>query len=323
MKPMLRQATKSIAMLLLSLSTSAALANVNARALMAPPSEMAFNQSSYHAAANTPNQRPSLLAVVLAQTGFVQRTSHGYTLALSGVDPRTYWFTDRPERQAGFILTQAFIENWAQAFHSNSPNVALVNAEIASERGGMQPIAVKLINPRVQNGQLVFTLMPLNNMPVPTGRIAYPALFIDNIFDKIKHGFEDIGHVAASGFEYAGGAFTWTLDRGAGNVLFHKAHQNIKDMHGGSPSSTITAPSVTMQQINYAQEGSYAVDPYKTAQAKVATSTKNSLAASQALDKNVETLFQNNTAAGVAQKSYIATTTKQQNVPHLQTPLLF
>ena len=50
-------------------------------------------------------------------------------MTLEGLDKHTTWFTDRPERKAGKISSQAFFDVWNQgddSFGKVNPNAALV-----------------------------------------------------------------------------------------------------------------------------------------------------------------------------------------------------
>lgn len=84
---------------------------------------------------------------------FVQ-TSNGAslydsTLTLSGIDPNTGWFTDRPYREAGQIPTEEFMALWDEgenSFADNPPNAdftCTVDGEVVN-------YAVELQNPREQ-----------------------------------------------------------------------------------------------------------------------------------------------------------------------------
>ena len=74
---------------------------------------------------STAQQHNSLLLVLSAQKGVLKQTGQGYTLTLQAVDPKVLWFTDRPERHAGLMVTKKFITNWEKGFKNSQPNALL------------------------------------------------------------------------------------------------------------------------------------------------------------------------------------------------------
>ena len=53
-------------------------------------------------------QSVGILFVLSAKTGIIKKTKSGYILTLSKANPKTLWFTDRPNRKAGFMKTTKF-----------------------------------------------------------------------------------------------------------------------------------------------------------------------------------------------------------------------
>ena len=76
-----------------------------------------------------------------------------WKITLTGIDPMTQWFTDRPERDAGRQATQSFVDEWdAYGFTVDPPN-AVIQHEDADA------VAVELKNPRynAENATLTYT----------------------------------------------------------------------------------------------------------------------------------------------------------------------
>lgn len=76
-----------------------------------------------------------------------------WKITLTGIDPMTQWFTDRPARDAGRQSTQSFVDQWAgYGFTADPPN-AVIQHEDADA------VAVELKNPRydAENATLTYT----------------------------------------------------------------------------------------------------------------------------------------------------------------------
>jgi len=99
-------------------------------------------------------------------------------LRIGGVSPSTIYFSDRPERIAGHLTTEAFVAKWGEgedSFASNPPNATL------SILAGPEPqeIVVVLTEPRIEGGDLVYNVDILEGSEAATGGGC--ALFIDVI----------------------------------------------------------------------------------------------------------------------------------------------
>jgi microcystin-dependent protein len=70
----------------------------------------------------------SLLFALDAGSGTLAPTGKGhFTLTLKGVDRRTTWFSDRPQRDAGRVATKGLFSAWrGLGFRKSPPNAALV-----------------------------------------------------------------------------------------------------------------------------------------------------------------------------------------------------
>ncbi|MFO1476539.1 MAG: hypothetical protein U1F98_07805 [Verrucomicrobiota bacterium] len=101
------------------------------------------------------------------------------TMRLHNVTPTTLFFTDRPVRMAGHVLTkQEFLPMWGEtpdSFVKDPPNATVSIVEPG--RADLQNIVVKLQKPRMDGQDLVYNIKVLNGKPPKTGGAT--ALFID------------------------------------------------------------------------------------------------------------------------------------------------
>ena len=100
------------------------------------------------------------------------------TITMKGVSPTTIYFSDRPERIAGHMLTKHFTGSWAEgddSFALNNPNAALS----VFTPDGVETITVVLSNPILKGDKLSYTIRVLDgDMPAKGGECS---LFIDVI----------------------------------------------------------------------------------------------------------------------------------------------
>lgn len=125
----------------------------------------------------------SVLLVLSAQQGTIAKTKDGYTLTLRGVDKKTLWFADQPDRRAGFVNTSHLIVNWLKSFKSSQPNAGLVHVglRLRDEQGNPRPESLELMHPSMHaNGNLVFAVRMLSGDRIDTGHFLQPVLFIDS-----------------------------------------------------------------------------------------------------------------------------------------------
>ncbi len=100
------------------------------------------------------------------------------TLTLSGINPATLYFSDRPERIVGHVPTDVFVDQWDKGkdnFAADPPNAAL---SILSG-GEPQEIVVVLKSPRLKSGNLVYDVRVLDGKKTASGGAS--SLFIDII----------------------------------------------------------------------------------------------------------------------------------------------
>lgn len=112
------------------------------------------------AAATGQNGTISLLFVQEAQSGsFVPAGNGTFTLTLNGVVPYTLYFSDRPDRYAGFVSMDSFIRNFTW---SVAPNAAI---SVPGGAAGEDNLMVTISNPQYdpQEERLVYTAVLLDN----------------------------------------------------------------------------------------------------------------------------------------------------------------
>jgi hypothetical protein len=99
-------------------------------------------------------------------------------LRMGGVNQATLYFSDRPDRVAGHLTTQEFVDTWGDgddSFASNPPNATL------SILTGDQPqeIVVVLTDPKLEDGDLIYNVSVLEGSDAAVGGSC--SLFIDII----------------------------------------------------------------------------------------------------------------------------------------------
>lgn len=131
----------------------------------------------------TASTTSALAAAKQADFLFVQNAaSMSYTngkLTLKGVSPVTVFFSDRPERIAGNMATQAFVPFWndgKDSFAKDNPNA---NLSVLDKDKVNADIVVTLSNPVLKGDELSYDVKVLEGTPPASGGPA--SLFIDII----------------------------------------------------------------------------------------------------------------------------------------------
>jgi hypothetical protein len=112
------------------------------------------------------HEPPGLLFVQPATGGTLERGGNGIKLTLSGIDPSTIFFSDRPERIAGQLPNAAFVDMWDGAgFKANPPNAALT---ISGAPPSADVFVVELSDPRLVGGRdgISYTATPVNKVGI-------------------------------------------------------------------------------------------------------------------------------------------------------------
>jgi chemotaxis protein histidine kinase CheA len=136
------------------------------------------------AMANAPNAAEAGPGQSQVQALFVQ-TSKGVvldeaarTLTLTGLNPATLFFANRPDKDAGHLSTGEFLQLWGEgdnSFRVQPPNATLSVVPPGSEQPAL--VVVTLMNPRVSGDDLTYDIILLDGgLPERAGPAS---LFID------------------------------------------------------------------------------------------------------------------------------------------------
>jgi hypothetical protein len=146
---------------------------------------------------HTPKRtRISLLYVLNAGAGTLRSENGRLTLTLTGVEPQTVWFSDRPARRTGSFPARDMVSSWEGfGFGRVPPNAALVYTdeerrdrtvilELSQpyvERGGhVMSFPVTVVDPRtVRSGDLAGHAKVADRRPA--SHLVDPSLFIDSV----------------------------------------------------------------------------------------------------------------------------------------------
>jgi hypothetical protein len=140
--------------------------------------------------ANADEPKPMLMFVQLADK--VEIDAEAKTLRLVDVGEQTLYFADRPERIAGHIKMDAFLEEWtakagADNFGADPPNATLSVYEPGKAENTLA--VVEISNPKLEGTDLIYTYEVIDG-PAPTSGEA-SSLFIDWI--GVGPGFHGVG----------------------------------------------------------------------------------------------------------------------------------
>lgn len=122
-----------------------------------------------------------------AEANFKTISAGHYLLTLNQVNPHTYWFTDRPQRNAGAISTQKFVNLWDKGSHSfaqDNPNASLIGYTETGKKGDVVVEILRLEQPAYVTAkhQLAYHahLLLTNNAQVKAEQLYNTSLFIDD-----------------------------------------------------------------------------------------------------------------------------------------------
>lgn len=129
-------------------------------------------------AATAEEAKPQLMFVQTADK--VEIDTAAQTLRLVDVGPQTLYFSDRPERIAGHIKMDAFMEEWtakagADNFGADPPNATLSVYEAGKDNNTVA--VVEISNPKVEGSDLVYAYEVIEGTLPAGGEAA--TLFID------------------------------------------------------------------------------------------------------------------------------------------------
>lgn len=138
--------------------------------------------------------KPQLMFVQTADK--VEVDTAAQTLRLVDVGPQTLYFADRPERIAGHIKMDAFMEEWtskagADNFGEDPPNATLSVYEPGNDNNTIT--VVEISNPKVEGSDLVYTYKVIEGT-LPAGGEA-TSLFIDwiGVGGGVGFGYHGVG----------------------------------------------------------------------------------------------------------------------------------
>ena len=110
----------------------------------------------------------------------------GETLVLKGADPYTLFFSDRPERIAGHLTIEAFLEEvskGADSFAEDPPNATLV----VFDGDKLHQVVLELpTKPQYRDGDLLFAVLVIEGIIPESGGAS--ALFIDTVGHPLSPG---------------------------------------------------------------------------------------------------------------------------------------
>ena len=116
------------------------------------------------------SKNPGYILVLSAPSGSLK----GDTLTLNGV-PNVVYFSDRPNRVAGHLSLEQFVESWNNSFKDDPPNAAL--SVLAKD--GDENVVVELMGLDQSNGSIKMTVV-VQEGAVPQNFKA-ATLFIDAV----------------------------------------------------------------------------------------------------------------------------------------------
>lgn len=110
-----------------------------------------------------------------------------YRLVMYKVLPNTTWFTDRPERKAGYVSTEQFVADWnkgVNSFAKDSPNAELVTINDDGNLRVQKNAVLELMHPSYQpkTGILIYRAKAIqidDVKPLTNDDLHQVALFID------------------------------------------------------------------------------------------------------------------------------------------------
>lgn len=138
--------------------------------------------------------KPMLMFVQLADK--VEIDAGAKTLRLIDVGAQTLYFADRPERIAGHIKMDAFLEEWtakagADNFGADPPNATLSVYEPDTQENTLAVLEIS--NPKLDGEDLVYSYKVIDGPPPTSGEAS--SLFIDwiGVGGGVGVGFHGVG----------------------------------------------------------------------------------------------------------------------------------
>jgi hypothetical protein len=144
--------------------------------------------------ASAEEAKPQLMFVQVADKVVIDPAAQ--TLRLVDVGEQTLYFADRPERIAGHVRLDAFMEEWtskagADNFGADPPNATLSVYEPGKDNNTIA--VVEISNPQVDGADLIYTYKMIEGDLPATGEAT--SLFIDwiGVGGGVGVGFHGVG----------------------------------------------------------------------------------------------------------------------------------
>lgn len=137
---------------------------------------------------STKKKGSELFVLHAKDSNIIPTTKNGeYTFTLYVVDDYVTYFSAPPERKAGKMTLDTFMEVWKKNFASDDPNAGVVSASYMTKntnRKKFMDVSVVLSNPvyEKEHNRLIFNLKSLNASDrIRTGNLGSTSIFIDNV----------------------------------------------------------------------------------------------------------------------------------------------
>lgn len=121
------------------------------------------------------SSKGGLLFVQRADGGSVSTDATGAILTLSGLDPTTTWFTDRPARRAGTMSSESFVAEWATHFGADDPNAVVDLADPSAT-----DVTVALHPLSIDGASITYRISVVDGSERLPSSMASVSLFIDD-----------------------------------------------------------------------------------------------------------------------------------------------
>jgi hypothetical protein len=135
-------------------------------------------------AADAAPVQPKKMQLLFVQNADRVVIKNKHTITLEGVSPATIFFSDRPNRITGHMLTRHFIQLWSRGsdnFTANPPNATI---SVLSKKNTMRNFVVELRNPRLKGNALSYDVKLLQGKVL--AKSAGPCtLFIDALTEPL------------------------------------------------------------------------------------------------------------------------------------------
>ena len=118
-----------------------------------------------------------------SQGNLVKNKDNSYTLTLEHSPKYVDYFTDRPERKAGMVTLEQFVQLWKSKAIKNNFSEVPPNAAIAVKPVGGVPehFIAEVTKPTYSNNTLSYKLKIISSNKVHIGKLVHVNMFFDDI----------------------------------------------------------------------------------------------------------------------------------------------